>query len=283
MKKHFLTSVVAIAAASAVGCKQDTSNLERKIDELTQLVKNMPRGGGAPAGGAQARPSRPEPDRAKTYAVPIEGAAIEGPATAKITLIKGYEYACPFCEKVRPAMEELKKKYGDDIRFVYKQFVVHPAVATSPSLAVCAANKQGKFTAMDNAIWEKIFKTRNFDKDATEGGQAQKCWETPAGCPNLVALANELQLNVEKFKADMKGDCQAQLQKDMRDLQQFGVGATPAFFVNGRFLSGAQPIENFIALIDEELKKANEQIGKGTPAAEYYKQAVLDKGAKSLQ
>ena len=53
-------------------------------------------------------------------------------------------------------------------------------------------------------------------------------------------------------------------------------------YVNGRYLSGAMPIENFVTLIDEELKKANERIASGTPAAQYYQQYVIDKGLKSL-
>jgi hypothetical protein len=72
------------------------------------------------------------------------------------------------------------------------------------------------------------------------------------------------------------------VQTDMKDLQKFGVGATPSFFVNGRFMSGAMPIDNFVTLIDEELKKANERVQQGTPAAEYYNQWVIAKGQKTL-
>ena len=87
---------------------------------------------------------------------------------------------------------------------------------------------------------------------------------------------------MDKFKADMKGDCQGLIQNDGRQLSQLGVSATPAFFINGRFLSGAQPIEQFITVIDEELKKANERIAAGTPAASYYKKWVLEQGLKSV-
>ena len=80
----------------------------------------------------------------------------------------------------------------------------------------------------------------------------------------------------------MKGDCVTQVQGDMKALAQLGVNATPGFFINGRFLSGAMPIEQFSALIDEELKKANERIQQGTPAASYYQQWVIDKGLKTL-
>jgi hypothetical protein len=122
-------------------------------------------------------------------------------------------------------MDDLRKKYGNDLRVVFKQFVVHPQVATAGALAVCAANKQGKFMQMDALLWDKGFKGRAFDKDASAeaGGQAQKCWESSAGCPVVLGYAQELGLNLDKFKADMKGDCQGVMQKDMRELQALGV------------------------------------------------------------
>ena len=98
----------------------------------------------------------------------------------------------------------------------------------------------------------------------------------------MLGFANELQLDTTKFKADMK-ECNGLVSKDMKELQQLGVGATPSFFINGRFLSGAMPIEYFSALIDEELKKASDKVSAGTPAAQYYQQWVVDKGLKTLE
>ena len=278
-----LMLVAAVAAVIAAGCQADNRNLERKIDEMAKDIKEIKAQRGA-AGAAAPRPTRVEPDRQKTYSMPVEGDPVDGPADAKVTLVKAYDYACPYCEKVRDTMDELRKKYGNDLRIVFKQFVVHPQIATAGALAVCAANKQGKFLQMDQLLWDKGFKNRQFDKDAAAeaGGQPQRCWEAAAGCPIAVGFAQELQLNVDKFKADMKGECQALIQKDQRDLQVLGVGATPSFFINGRFMSGAMPIDNFVALIDEELKKANEKISAGVSAANFYQQVVVDKGLKQL-
>ncbi|MDB4953084.1 MAG: oxidoreductase [Myxococcales bacterium] len=279
-----MKKLVLLAALVATACQQDTKNLERKVDELNKKVDQLLAGGGNRAGAAaQQRPQRAEPDRAKTYSVPIEGDHFDGPADAKVTVVKAYDYACPYCEKVRDTMEELRKKYGSDLRIVYKQFVVHPQVATAGALAFCAAAKQGKALQMDALLWDKGYKNHNYDKDATAeaGGQAGRCWESPAGCPVVVGFAQELQLNVDKFKTDMK-ECQAVTTKDMRDLQQLGVGATPSFFVNGRFISGAVPIENFTGLVDEEMKKANERIQQGTPQASYYQTWIVEKGQKTL-
>jgi len=278
MNKLVLLGVVVVAA-----CQADNRNLEKKVDDLSKkLDQVLARGGGPGAAAPAQRAARAEPDRAKTYAVPIDGDPVDGPADAKVTLVKAYDYACPYCEKVRDTMDDLRKKYGTDLRIVFKQLVVHPQIATAGALAVCAANKQGKFLQMDQLLWDKGFKGRQFDKDAAEGG-GQKCWETPAGCSVVLGFAQELGLNADKFKADMKGECQALIQKDMRELQALGVGSTPTFFVNGRYLVGAMPIDNFVAIIDEELKKANEKIQAGTPAASFYQQVVLDKGLKALE
>jgi protein-disulfide isomerase len=277
MKKLMLVSAMFALAA----CQQDTSRLEKKIDDLTALVKA---GGGRGAAAQPQRPQRPEPDRAKTYAMPIDGDPFEGPADAKVTMVKAYDYACPYCNNVRETTDQLKQKYGNDLRVVYKQFVVHPQVATAGALAFCAAAKQGKAMPMDTLLWEKGFKAHNYDKDApAEGGGApQKCWESAAGCPVVLGFAKEIGLNEAQFKTDMK-ECQQVTQKDMKDLQQLGVGATPSFFINGRFISGAVPIDNFSAIIDEELKKANERIQAGTPAAKYYDEWVINKGLKTLE
>ena len=154
-----------------------------------------------------------------------------------------------------------------------KHLVVHPQVATTGALAYCAAAKQGKAAEIDELLWEKEFKARAFDPD--------QCW-TAGTCEKTVALAQELQLDTAKFKEDMKS-CQQQVQADVKELQKFGVGATPAFFINGRYISGAVPIDNFVAVIDEEMKKANDRVQQGTPADQYYQQWVLDKGLKSLE
>jgi protein-disulfide isomerase len=181
-------------------------------------------------------------------------------------------------------MEDLHKKYGNDLRVVYKQLVVHPRNAMAGALAFCAAAKQNKAQEMNNLIWDKGFKGRQMDMSdvpAAEGQGSdkgpQKCWDTAEGCKFVVGFAQELQLNIEQFKNDMKGPCVAHVQKDMKELSQFSVNATPGFFINGRFLSGAQPIDNFITLIDEELKKANERGGSN-----YYQTWVMEKGLKSL-
>ena len=167
-----------------------------------------------------------------------------------------------------------------------KHLVVHPRNAMAGALANCAAGRQGKFKEMDNLIWDKGFLQRQLDMSdvtpAEGGGQPQKCWDTPDGCKLVVGYAQELQLDIPRFKKDMK-ECMPIIQKDMQDLQKLRVSATPSFFINGRFISGAVPIEQFVAVIDEELKKANERIAQGTPQAQYYQTWVVEKGLKTVE
>ncbi len=297
MKKLVFLSLVLVLAA----CQSDTKNIEKKIDDLNKKIDNLVARGGVGAGAAAPRAPRPEPDRSKTYAVPIDNDPFDGPADAKVTLVKAYDYACGYCEKVRETMDDLKKKYGNDLRIVYKQLVIHPKNAMVGALAFCAAGKQGKHREMDALIWDKGFNARQLDltdvpmpaaapAEQPAQGQAQppprpqmvKCWDHPEGCKNVYGYAAELGLNMDKFKADLKGECQTVVANDGRQLSQFGLSSTPSFFINGRFISGAQPIAQFSALIDEELKKANERIAAGTPAAQYYQQWVMQKGMKSL-
>lgn len=89
--KSLILLVAAVLPLAA--CQADTKNLNDRMEriekKLDALIAQGPRGGGAPA----ARPSRPEPDRAKTYAVSIENDPFEGPADAKVTLIEAFDYA----------------------------------------------------------------------------------------------------------------------------------------------------------------------------------------------
>ena len=137
---------------------------------------------------------------------------------------------------------------------------------------------------MDALIWDKGFKARKFDKDvAAEAGANQKCWESAAGCPVVLGFAKELGLDVGKFKADMKG-CQ---QLDRRRTCASSRSSASARRRRSSSTAGSCRARcrstTSSTLVDEELKKANETIQQGTPAAQYYQQWVIDKGLKTLE
>ena len=146
-----------------------------------------------------------------------------------------------------------------------KQFVVHPQTATIPALAACAAQKQGKFAQMEKLIWDKGWANQS---------------PSNLGREAMDSFAKELKLDMKKYAADIDGEaCKKRLEDDRNEMSRLGVRGTPAFFINGRSLSGAQPIEAFKAVIDEELKKADEALKSGTKLDDYYN-SIVAKGKK---
>lgn len=260
-----LCTMAAVAACEAQGRNVD-AKLDDIVARLDKLEKDLQARPAAGRGMPQQR-QRMEPDPTKVYAVPIEGAPAKGPEHAKVTLVEAFEFACPFCERVNGTIDQLQKEYGNDLKVVYKNFVVHPDTATIPAQAACAAHKQGKYEQMTKLIWEKGFKAgRNLGRE------------------NMDKLASEAGLDMNRFKADIEGEeCKKMVQQDQAQLASVGVQGTPAFYINGRYLSGAQPIDNFKRVIDEELKKANERVAQGTKVEDYYKKFVLEQGLKKFE
>ncbi len=207
-------------------------------------------------GDGKKQPPRPQgPDPKTTYKVPVGDAHTKGPATAKVTVVEWSDFQCPFCSRVVPTMEEITKTYGDDVRIAFKHnpLSFHPR-AMPAAIAAEAAGKQGKFFEMH----DKLFANQ---KELTD--------------ENFVTWAKELGLDVDKFKKDLtdpalKKKAEAHQAEGMR----LGARGTPAFFVNGRFLSGAQPFPAFKALIDEEMKKADKLISDGTARDKVYDEVI---------
>ena len=262
----FLSLAVVFAAG---GCQRDDGALQGELASIKSDVaeiKGMLAKGGGPAGQPQPqRPQRPQPNPGDTYSVPVAGAPFKGPEDAKVTVVKAFEFACPFCERAVPTMDQLLKDYEGDVKVVYKHFIVHPQQATAPALAACAAGEQGKFAEMEALLWKKAFAARDYSEE------------------NMDKLAKEAGLDMKKFAADREGICAKRVKEDQAEVAAVGTTGTPAFYINGRFLSGARPVEQFKAIVDEELKKADERISKGEAStADYYEKFVVKAGKKKL-
>ena len=158
-----------------------------------------------------------------------------GPADAPVTLVVFGEYLCPFCERLGPVLRQLRAAYGEKIRIVYRYRIVH-ADAEIYSLAALAAHKQGKFWAFHAALYENQSALR----------------ERPQF---IYRLAERLGMDVEQFRADVNSEAvRKQLEGDETEAERLGVSGVPCTFVNGRELSGARPVEDFGAWIDELLR-----------------------------
>jgi protein-disulfide isomerase len=238
----------------------EISALAAQIDGLRAQIEAL---GGGPRVGA-ARPQRHEPDASAVYAVPIGTSPTVGSPKAKVTLIMVGEFACPYCRRAWGTVEDLRKKYGADLRVAYKSFIVHPRVATDAAYGACAAAHQGKFHEMADLLWVESFDARKFD---------------PA---DIEAVAKHAHLDMKRYRADVAGPCPAEVKAENAEMAKFGIQGTPSFFINGRFMSGAQPIESFSALIDEEMTKANAAIKSGVKPEKLYDTEVVGKGLSQL-
>lgn len=242
--------------------QESLRQLTAQLREVAELAARRP-----PPSPSGPRPGAPDP--AEVYSVPIDGSPVRGHNGAKVTLVMAAEYACPFCVRVRPTIELLEKKYGRDLRVVYKHYVVHPQTATVSAHAACAAHQQNKFWQFDAAL---IAKAWDF-----EGPKFRDA--TALTRDGVVRVARGLRLDMRRFEADLDSDaCKAQVAGDLSTMAKVGTRGTPAFYINGRFLSGAQPIERFEVIIDEELQKAKTAIAGGVKPEDYYQKAVVEGG-----
>jgi len=167
--------------------------------------------------------------------VSITDAPVRGSEKAKITIVKFEDFQCPYCKTVQPTFKELLKRYDGKIRLVHKDLpldAIHPQARPAAEAARCAGD-QGKF-------WDY------HDKLYADGSKLT--------ADELKNAAKDVGLNVESFdQCFASGKFKAAVQRDLLQGAQLGLTGTPAFFINGRELSGARPVEAFAAIIDEEL------------------------------
>jgi protein-disulfide isomerase len=236
-----LVAAIVVGVAFLVGSLVVKSGLDGQSEQLGAVAAAVGKVEEAVrAGGLGGRPQRaegpPQPDPSKKHEVNLAGAPIRGDAKAAVTIVTFSDFQCPFCNRVNPTLAKLLETYPDKVRVAFKHLPlrIHPD-APAAHAAAEAASRQGKFWEM----YDKIFANQRDLKPET-----------------FERYAQELALDVAKFKRDVAdAGVKARIDADMREAEKLGVAGTPAFFINGRYLSGAQPYESFQKLVDEELAK----------------------------
>ena len=173
--------------------------------------------------------------------VSVDGAPFKGLANAPVTIVEFSDFHCPFCRRVLPTLTQLEARYGEKIKLVFRDFPIenlHPGATKAHEAARCA-NEQGKFWAYH----DKLFAS------------------PPKSSPEIFkGLAKEAGLDIARFETCFdSGKYQAAVKKDIEEGQRAGVSGTPAFFINGRLVSGAQPLDAFTRVIDDELARTPAQ------------------------
>ena len=159
--------------------------------------------------------------------------SLGGGASAPVTLIEFSDYECVYCKRAEPVIKEILETYGDQVRFVYRDFplAMHKNARPASHAARCA-EAQGQFWPYH----EKLMASEDLDETVYK------------------AIADEVGLDQDAFDACLESETVADLiDRDVADGKAVGVSSTPAFFVNGRLIKGAKPLAVFKEMIDAEL------------------------------
>ncbi|MDH3444294.1 MAG: thioredoxin domain-containing protein [Deltaproteobacteria bacterium] len=167
--------------------------------------------------------------------IKLDGAPFKGGKNAPVTIVEFTDVHCPFCQKVLPTLTQILSRYGDKVKLVYKDFPIDsllPNARKGHEAARCA-HDQGKFWPYH----DKLFAA------------------SPKASPeDLKTYAKEVGLDLSAFdKCFSSGKHVKAVQDDIEEGTRVGVTGTPAFFINGRQITGAQPLETFAKMIDDEL------------------------------
>ena len=171
--------------------------------------------------------------------VSVNGAPSKGSEKAEVTIVKFEDFQCPYCKAVQPNFEEVLKRYDGKVRLIHKDLPldqIHPQARQAAEAARCA-DDEGKFWQYHDKLYASA----------------------PKAAPeDLKSYAKEVGLNDNSFEKCLStGKYKGSVQKDVDEGARLGLTGTPIFFINGREISGAQPIEAFTAIIDEELARAH--------------------------
>jgi protein-disulfide isomerase len=196
------------------------------------------------------------------FFVELGDAPVRGPAGAPVTIVAFSDFECPYCERGHRTIQQVEREYGDKVRIAYKAYPLdihsHAMVA---ALAARSAQDQGKFWQFHDLL----FSQRGID------------------VPQLEAYAREVGLDMDRLRADLEAlKWGSSVKRDMRQARQLGVTGTPAYFVNGRYLSGAKSIETMRELIDKEIELAAAWQAEGVPPEKLYEHAIA-KGYREVQ
>ena len=237
-------AAAAIAGFSLVACDGTAPTSAPPTGKVAAVVT-------APAGPRALDVAR------EIYKVPLGDSPIRGAATAKVTMVVFSEFQCPFCGRVEPTLAQLLERYGDDLRVVWKHAPLPFHERALPAaIAAEAARAQGRFWQMHDRLFSQ---------------------QTALAAADLERHAGEVGLDLARFATALADPAQkARVEADLKLGETFAVRGTPTFFINGRRLVGAQPLDAFIAVIEEERARADEKLRAGVPPARLY--AALTEG-----
>lgn len=156
-----------------------------------------------------------------------------GPAAAPLTLLEYGDYQCPHCGRAHGEVDEIRRQFGDRLRFVFRHFPlpkVHP-LARLAAEAAEAAGAQGKFWQMHHLLY-------------THQDQLEPV--------HLLEYARQAGLDIERFRREVEAHAyEPRVREDMGGGIKSGVNGTPRFFINGRRHEGGYDMQGIIQQLNE--------------------------------
>ncbi len=191
---------------------------------------------------------------ASRVCAPLTSSPMRGAPDALVTVVEFSDFECPFCARAEPTLRTLLERYPKTLRLVWKNYPL-PQHKNARLLANFAADAQARGSSAGFwAVHDALFAHQNALDDTTLGELAGK-----AGLDGALLLI-----------AARAGTHDSEIQSDIAVGQKLGVNGTPVFFVNGRRVQGALSLEQFDALIQEELKSAQRIVARGVPKKDVY-------------
>ena len=206
-------------------------------------------------------PSREPEDDRKVYRVPVDASPVQGKPTAQVTIVEFADFQCPYCLQAEETLRLVRAKYGDKVRVVWKNepLPFHKWAEPAAELALEARAQKG-----DAGFWA-VHDLLLAQRSSFQDGDLEDIAKV-AGLDVVAAMRS-----VQKHKHQQAIDEDVDLADDL------DATGTPTFFVNGRKLVGAQPLETFVSVIDDQLAAAQAQLAHGVPPAKLYE--TLQKSA----
>ena len=170
--------------------------------------------------------------------VAADGFPSHGPADAPVTIVEFSDFECPYCARLAPVLDEVKRRYAGTVRVVYRHYPltgIHPDAWKAAEASLCA-HEQGRFWEFHDLLF------------AEQGALA---------VADLKAKAARLDLDTEAFALCLdSGRHYKAVLADLRAGDAAGVSGTPAMFINGRLVDGAVPFATLAEVIEDELRRA---------------------------
>ena len=231
---------VEIAAVYAVQREQLKGPLEEVKPQVAQTLKRSRIQQARQEYSARLRDQAKvavllEPPRVQ---MSFDSARVRGNPKARVMIVEFSDFQCPYCRQVTTTLKSVLAKHPDQVALAFRDLpltAIHPLAQGAAEASRCAL-EQGKFWEYHDLLF------------ADQAGLEKT---------GLLSKAKILKLDEKQFDACLSGGkYKAQVEQDAQDGRRVGLSGTPGFFINGVFLSGAQPESAFETLIKDELAAA---------------------------